>query len=217
MFAFNSPVRPLPAAGDDHLRVQAAGGDARRRHGLGERLARAGRACPFPPREYNAALQAITDRFAGRGARPGHPNGSAINAVRTNEIDFGDNGLWELREFALSATTGHAGAGDRQADARPQASTAAHTLASFVNANEAAIIAETHDVPEQFEGAPFLGGAVFNDRFTLWNAPGINNNEARHHFSLNTCNGCHSARDRASPSCRSPRASRAARPACRAS
>lgn len=24
-----------------------------------------------------------------------------------------------------------------------------------------------------------------------WLAPGINDNEARHEFSLNTCNGCH--------------------------
>ena len=40
-------------------------------------------------------------------------------------------------------------------------------LASFVNANEAAIIAETHDVPEQFEGGAFLAGAVFNNSHRL--------------------------------------------------
>jgi hypothetical protein len=51
-------------------------------------------------------LQAITDRFAGRGARPGHPNASAINAVRTNEIAFAGNGLWELRQFGLSPAPG---------------------------------------------------------------------------------------------------------------
>jgi len=66
------------------------------------------------------------------------------------------------------------------------------TLASFINANEASIIAETHTVPEQFQGAPFLGGAVLNDFITTWQAPGINNPEARFHFALNTCNGCHS-------------------------
>ena len=55
---------------------------------------------------YNAALQFITERFVRRGARPGHPNGSAIHAVRTNEVPFGDNGLWELREFHLSARSG---------------------------------------------------------------------------------------------------------------
>jgi hypothetical protein len=125
----------------------------------------------FPSEDYNVALQAITDRFSGRGARPSHPNGNAINAVRTNEIDFGTNGLWQLREFGFNNTD---------------------TLASFINANEVAIVAETHTVPEQFLGSPFLGGAVFNDFFTQWNAPGINNLEARFHFAVNTCNGCHS-------------------------
>src|SRR5262249_55057279 len=56
--------------------------------------------------QYNAALQAITERFAGRGARPGATNGSAIHSVRTNEIDFGANFVWELREFSLAADTG---------------------------------------------------------------------------------------------------------------
>ncbi len=33
---------------------------------------------------------------------------------------------------------------------------------------------------------------MFNN-IDFWNAPGINNPEARHKFSLNTCNGCHGA------------------------
>jgi len=37
-----------------------------------------------------------------------------------------------------------------------------------------------------------LAGAVFNDFFTQWNAPGINNLEARFNLAVNTCNGCHS-------------------------
>jgi len=39
-------------------------------------------------------------------------------------------------------------------------------------------------------GAPFLAGSSINN-LAPWLAPGINNNEARHEFSLNTCNGCH--------------------------
>jgi hypothetical protein len=138
---------------------------------------------------YNAALQAITERFAAHGARPGSPNGSALNAFRTNEISFSSNGIWELREFHLSAATGLATA--------PLALTPdgnfnnSSTLASFINANEAAIIAEHHVVPEQFNGAPFQAGAVFNTLGT-WFAPGVNP-EARHHFALNTCNGCHAS------------------------
>ena len=34
---------------------------------------------------------------------------------------------------------------------------------------------------------------MFND-LTTWFAPGVDN-EARHHFALNTCNGCHSLQE----------------------
>jgi hypothetical protein len=147
----------------------------------------------FPSEDYNTALQAITDKFAGRGARPGTTNDSAINAVRTNEIDLGDNGIWQLREFGLSSTT-HRLAPATIKLTPDRGFNKSDTLATFINANEASIIAETHTVPELFQGQPFLGGAVFND-LTTWFAPGINNNEARHHFALNTCNGCHSSQE----------------------
>lgn len=138
---------------------------------------------------YNAALQALTDRFARRGVRPGRPNGSAINSVRTNEIDFGDNGIWELRQFNLSAATGLLEA--VPLDLTPDRSfDGTDTLASYINANQAAIIAETHTVPAVFAGQPFQAGAVFNP-LTTWFAPGVDPS-ARHHFALNTCNGCHS-------------------------
>jgi hypothetical protein len=147
-------------------------------------------ALPFPSEDYNAALQALTERFAGRGVRPSHPNGNAINAVRTNEIDLGNNGLWELREFVLSPDTGRLVPATIKLTPALSFNNSA-TLASYINANQAAIIAETHTVPDEFQGAPFQAGAVFNDSFTQWNAPGVNL-EARHHFGLNTCNGCHS-------------------------
>jgi hypothetical protein len=152
-------------------------------HGLG--------AIPFSE-DYNVALQAITDRFAGRGARPAAVNGSALSALRTNEIDFGDNFLWQMREFALSPDTGRIVPAtikltpDRSFDGTD-------TLAAFIDANQAAIIAETHVVPDTFNGQPFRAGAVFNDT-TTWFAPGVDG-EARHHFALNTCNGCHSQQE----------------------
>ena len=146
---------------------------------------------PFPSEEYNVALQALTARFAGRNAAPGLVNGSALSQLRTNEIAI--SSPWELREFTLSAATGFLREDtikltpDLGFDGTP-------ALANFINANESAIIAEQHTVPLTFQGAPFLGGAVFNN-LTAWRAPGINNNEARHHFSLNTCNGCHSSEE----------------------
>ncbi|WP_437730387.1 LamG-like jellyroll fold domain-containing protein [Sorangium sp. So ce1335] len=142
---------------------------------------------PFPSEEYNAALQAITTRFAGRNAAPGRPNGSALAQLRTNEIALTDP--WELREFVLSPETGFL----RPATVKltPDLSfDGTATLAAFVNQNEAAILAEQHTVPDVFQGAPFLAGSSINN-LTAWTAPGILNNEARHKLSLNTCNGCH--------------------------
>ena len=168
----------LPAASDADVRSWAQAF-----HGLG--------ALAFGP-DYNAALQVVTERFAGRNARPGTPNGSAINAVRTNEIDLGNNGLWELREFHLSPATG-------LLEPAPLALTPdrsfgnSSTLGSYINDNQAAILLERHVVPAQLGGQPFQAGAVFND-LTTWFAPGVDN-EARHHFALNTCNGCHSLQE----------------------
>ena len=144
-------------------------------------------ALPFPSEEYNAALQAITDRFTGRDAGPGLPNGSLLIDIRTNEIALGDPG--QLREFHISPVTGFmdpAGLfqtpdGDFNFGER---------LGRFINENEAAILAETHEVPPDFEDEPFQGSFIFNN-IDIWSAPDIANPEARHKFSLNTCNGCH--------------------------
>jgi hypothetical protein len=143
---------------------------------------------PFPSEEYNAALQAITDRFTARGAAPGRQNGSALIALRTNEHGMSEtfDFLWQLREFRLGAS----GFLEPTTTERTPADhfNGSQTLADFVNANEAAIIAERHVVPASFQGAPFLGGASHS---TIWSAPNMND-LARHKFSVNTCNGCHS-------------------------
>lgn len=142
----------------------------------------------FPSPAYNAALQAITDRFAARNAAPGQPNGSAIGQVRTN--DFFALGEWEFREFHLSAST-------RQLEPAGLALTPdrsfnnSEALSRFIDANEEAIISQTHTLPATFEGQPFQAGAMVTD-FFVWNAPGVNP-EARAKFALNTCNGCHTA------------------------
>ncbi|WP_437672156.1 LamG-like jellyroll fold domain-containing protein [Sorangium sp. So ce131] len=150
---------------------------------------------PFPSEQYNAALQAITTRFAGRSAAPGKPNGSSLGQLRTNEIALA--GPWELREFVLSPTTGFLQPAtvkltpDLSFDGTAE-------LAAFVNANQASIIAEQHTVPDQLNGVPFLAGSSINN-LTAWTAPGILDNEARHKFSLNTCNGCHGVDETGTP------------------
>ena len=142
---------------------------------------------PFPSEAYNAALQAITDRFSGRGAEPGRPNGSAISQVRTNEIALSFR--WELREFGLGASGFLTPATVKLTPDNSFNFTAA--VSNFVNQNEAAILLERHDVPEVFEGQPFLGGSSFNDLEPWFGDGSIVNNDARHKFSINTCNGCH--------------------------
>src|SRR5262249_18365397 len=129
---------------------------------------------------YNDALQSLTDSFTRRGARSSGVNGSAISVVRTNEIAFGDDGNWELREFALSPTTGMLE--PRTVELTPDLGlNGSDTLARFVNANAAAILVDQHTVPDLFEGRPFRGGASLNGG-SSWSAPGIADNEARHHF-----------------------------------
>ncbi|WP_438025694.1 LamG-like jellyroll fold domain-containing protein [Sorangium sp. So ce233] len=150
---------------------------------------------PFPSEQYNAALQALTTRFTGRNAAPGKPNGSSLAQLRTNEIALTDP--WELREFVLSADTGFL----RPATVKLTPDLGfdgSARLADFVNQNAAAIIAEQHTVPDAFQGSPFLGGSSINN-LTAWTAPGILDNEARHKFSLNTCNGCHGGGETGTP------------------
>jgi hypothetical protein len=76
------------------------------------------------------------------------------------------------------------------------------TTARFINHKTQLILQERHTVPEIWEGNNFLGG--FSDVINLSNAfppddnswrdgptVTITNREARHKFSLNTCNACH--------------------------
>jgi hypothetical protein len=149
---------------------------------------------PFPSEEYNVALEAITHRITDRGAGPGRVNGSNLLQLRTNEIVLSFNGRWELREFELSPTSGLLE--ERTVKETPDLGfNGSQTLADFTNQNAAAIInvipgAPSTTVPDQFQGAPFLAGSIFND-LIVWNAFGIMDPEARFHVSLNTCNGCH--------------------------
>lgn len=145
-------------------------------------------ALTFPP-DYNAALQAITDRFVARGALPSGVNGSALVAVRTNDLSFGASP--ELREFRLSSATGRLVPSplDRTPDASFKGSPA---LGDFIAANRDAILAGSHVVPDQLGGRPFRAGAIFNQLGPVWDAPGIDA-EVRQAFGLGTCDGCHGA------------------------
>lgn len=147
---------------------------------------------------YNAALQDLTDIFTSANAAPSKPNGSAINQVRTNENAL--DPTWELREFNVSAATSNLETVStkmtpHRATYNPFPLPHTTTLqADFVNANAPTILADSHDVPTTFLGQPFLTGASLNpdtQPAAAWIHPAIFDNDARHHFSLNTCDSCH--------------------------
>ncbi len=147
-------------------------------------------AIPFGP-AYNAALEDLVDRFAGKNVAPGRPNGSALAQFRSNELagEF----PWQWREFQLTPTTGWL---DQVTVAQTPQTVMNQTkaLRDYVNQNEAAILNGTHLVPLQFQAAPFRGGSSDGEDNGLrahFRAEGILNNDARHLFSLSTCVACH--------------------------
>ncbi len=156
---------------------------------------------------YNAALEALTEQFARRDLSPRKPNRSSINQVRTNDDWLGNP--WELREFRLwnsainpnsFSTTPPPVLGllnSHTVAQTPDRTTQGTLFPSFVNASASAIIAGAYSVPLQWSGSPIRAGRaiVTNPTATppFWSKPAsvIPNRQARHVFSLNTCDGCH--------------------------
>jgi len=144
--------------------------------------------------EYNSWLQVLTDHFATIAMDPSRPNGSSINQVRTNEIAL--SGPWELREFQLvcpggARTCSNATLEQVTVKQTPhQSFNGSTTLASYLNQNQAAILAGTHQVPATFMGSPFLSGSA--PVVGPWSAPGVTP-AVRSAFALSTCDGCHQA------------------------
>ena len=137
--------------------------------------------------KFNAALQEITDRFAGKNAAPTKINGSSIGQVRTNEITLA--APWELREFRLSST----GQLVQSTTAQTPDSSLLNDARTgrFINTNQTAILGGRHVVPLAFEALAFRGGSAPTDFTTIWNPANATDKTARHLFSVNTCNGCH--------------------------
>ena len=146
---------------------------------------------------YKAALQVITDRFSGKNAAPGKPNGSALNQLRTNEIALvlppGDVSRgWELRKFRI------ANGALTPVPTRQSPSNAFQnkpTLTQFVrNDNETQILDGTFEIPLAFKGASFLAASSIIAppvKGFKWSVPPTVNNEARFKVALASCNGCH--------------------------
>jgi hypothetical protein len=150
---------------------------------------------------YNAALQAITDQFTRANAAPRKPNGSAINQVRSNEIAIANlcpDCDWQMREFRIAPNAANNGPLNETVVVRTPDNSRNFTqipLSHFVNANTPAILNDTYSVPLTWLGINFQGNASDVPFGIFWdgpNGPGsIPNRQARHLFSLNTCNSCH--------------------------
>jgi hypothetical protein len=121
---------------------------------------------------YNEALQRITDDFTQDFAQ-----------LRTNDLAI--NFLeWELRTLVNAEGALVLSPQPNTPDVSLNETT---VLASYVNEHAAEILTETHQVP-----APLLGGFVQASFF--WDSPQIEDRlEVRHHFGMQTCNGCHSS------------------------
>lgn len=147
-----------------------------------------------PGDSYNAALQAVTDRFSRRGANPMGVNGSALHQIRTNEISMSKT-AWEMREFNLDAGTGLL----RQAplDRTPDDSfQGTPRLEQFILENRQAILNGGHNLDGMYQGAPFQGCTTHVPHHAFefgWRLPTGSQVDSllRHKFSLGTCNGCH--------------------------
>jgi hypothetical protein len=162
---------------------------------------------PLGSASYNAALEALTEQFAKRDLSPRKPNRSSINQVRTNEDWLG--APWELREFRLwnnsinpasFSTTPPPALGllnSHTVAQTPDRSTKNTLFPSYVNANAGTIVAGTYTVPLLWSNTRFRAGRslVTSPAATppFWSLPtsSIPNRQARHVFSLNTCDGCH--------------------------
>jgi hypothetical protein len=121
--------------------------------------------------EYNDALQQLTDLFT---ANP-------PSAIRTVENVLGL--FAECREFNGAFELTPLDQTPDQVFERPPRNV---EVASFINDNEEAILAGTHQLTEEMRGA-----AIDLGLFPGWNPPGVANLQARHLFASATCNGCH--------------------------
>ena len=142
---------------------------------------------PFGP-GYNTALQQITDKFSGRGGNPSKPNANSLNQLRTNELALGK--VWQLREFHLAAS----GLTPVTVNQTPDLTADQTALSNWLNANAADVKAQKHRLPPSDGGKPLLTGRADvkkNNPAFKWSKMSIADEDTRHFFSLNTCNGCH--------------------------
>lgn len=136
---------------------------------------------------YNNALENITESFVQANAAPSKPNGSALNQLRTNELALGSP--WQLREFAIASSgwNQHLLTQNTVNQTPANALNGTPDLRDYVNSPLTEVPLRWPTIADPFKGGS--SEAPFPSFF--WDEPGILPRQARHEFSLNTCNGCH--------------------------
>lgn len=149
---------------------------------------------------YMQRLEQLSTRITNLNADLSKPNGSAINQIRTNEIEMGSP--WELREFVLddTATLSNKPLVLTTVKQNPRDGLKSSTeIEQFITNNETALswvdpltgnAAPFHEVSESLIGikaTTLFAGEMWGSSvpFSL--------SDARHQFAVNTCNGCHRA------------------------
>lgn len=145
---------------------------------------------------YREKLQAITDGIVNSGAAPSNVNQSALIRIRTNTTN--DNAVWFLREFMIATNRGLEPVEVKQTplnelnDHLNPNPSQNPVLYNWANANQTAILNQTHLLPSMYQGQRLRGLKGVNlQHNTWWQMLGVSNNEVRHKLSLNTCSGCH--------------------------
>lgn len=142
--------------------------------------------------EYNRALERLTDQFFA----PAGADQAALVQVRTSDAALAQP--LDLREFRLNRANGQLEIFPVAWNPDP-AWNRTPVLARYIDENLALILDNDHEIPGQFAGRPFLGGAAPSPDGFFWDGPpghtvqDAPHIEARHKLSLSTCNGCHGA------------------------
>ncbi|MEO5768773.1 MAG: RICIN domain-containing protein [Polyangia bacterium] len=131
--------------------------------------------------------------YKGRDEQP-RPNGSELIRIRTNE-KRGSMFAWHLREWEIVSDSRYNPnpATVKQTPSRVYKTPQDSTVGNWANDNAYEILHDTYTVPTTT--TPKLGGKDVNategdEPSGVWDV-GFDDNEVRHAFAMNTCEGCH--------------------------